>query len=763
MPKFFSTILFVLVLCIIPSPIYSQFGAIVGETILADITRRIDGGEKSDIIHRLSYSEKQAQISTLLSGLSGDSGGGNTYVNAPSEKKIVSANFKTDNPNIIFILFSDGTVSVLNYTHSQFGGSWEVGPRIPLFALIGFPIFNKIIGDAVYALVSGRVYASWDTAKTWSLDSINIGGETVNDIAVDISHYGWVVTQSRNLYYQHPDSNIWHKNTSFTTTGFPRAIFVDRKGRMFIATTASIATGRVMMSTDGGLSFTNISTGLTEQIISFGDDALGNVYAVGTGVQAFRLSNLAPPWELISDSLNAQKYLPSSDKIINSISGDSILYAATHYGLFQSTNYGTSWVHAPASLQSRSHNIHTPPIQAGNNYFFSNNLGIYRNAIGDSVWNKVFPQQGFVSGINAVTSDSAGNLYGNLPIKTSPSTWLFYIMKSTDYGNTWVPDTAGHKALGLLTGTQMLDYTVDRQGTQYLDAAGILYSKKPGQEWKRDTLGLRIKTTENIADVSLNNKKGIVYAGRRTGEFPTYGFALYKRAVNDSVWQVVDTSPITTTEARLYSDADGNLIVRTIGGTYKIWKYDGSTWTEIPLPTGIGSVPWPQHLAISKNGVLWGAFFGSNLNKGVYFTTNGGTSWKYVGLAGVGIKYVNTIEDTAYVVTILDGVHAFTTASEPTSVVNHKPEIVTSYELYQNYPNPFNPTTTIQFTIPRQGKVLLTIHDLLGREIAMIMNEERETGTHSVRFDARSLSTGVYFYTIRADAYVATKKLMVIK
>jgi hypothetical protein len=85
------------------------------------------------------------------------------------------------------------------------------------------------------------------------------------------------------------------------------------------------------------------------------------------------------------------------------------------------------------------------------------------------------------------------------------------------------------------------------------------------------------------------------------------------------------------------------------------------------------------------------------------------------------------------------------------------------YELYQNYPNPFNPTTTIRFTIPHRSNVTLKVYDMLGKEIATLVDEDKEPGGYSVNFDASGLPSGVYFYRIRAGEFNQTKKMVLMK
>ncbi len=88
-----------------------------------------------------------------------------------------------------------------------------------------------------------------------------------------------------------------------------------------------------------------------------------------------------------------------------------------------------------------------------------------------------------------------------------------------------------------------------------------------------------------------------------------------------------------------------------------------------------------------------------------------------------------------------------------------------NFALEQNYPNPFNPTTTIRFSIPpgTRGRTLLTIYDVLGREVSILANEETKPGRHEVVFDAGALSGGVYFYRLQAGAFSQTRKLLLLK
>ena len=86
-----------------------------------------------------------------------------------------------------------------------------------------------------------------------------------------------------------------------------------------------------------------------------------------------------------------------------------------------------------------------------------------------------------------------------------------------------------------------------------------------------------------------------------------------------------------------------------------------------------------------------------------------------------------------------------------------------SYSLSQAYPNPFNPTTTLNFAIPVDNEVTLSIYNLQGREVAMLINGNMKAGYHSITWNASSNASGVYFVKMLSGEYVNTQKLMLVK
>ncbi len=85
------------------------------------------------------------------------------------------------------------------------------------------------------------------------------------------------------------------------------------------------------------------------------------------------------------------------------------------------------------------------------------------------------------------------------------------------------------------------------------------------------------------------------------------------------------------------------------------------------------------------------------------------------------------------------------------------------FRLDQNYPNPFNPVTTISFSVPERSRVSLKVYDILGKEVSVLLNEDKSAGTYNIRFNAGTLASGVYLYRLETPAFAQTKKLILLK
>lgn len=101
--------------------------------------------------------------------------------------------------------------------------------------------------------------------------------------------------------------------------------------------------------------------------------------------------------------------------------------------------------------------------------------------------------------------------------------------------------------------------------------------------------------------------------------------------------------------------------------------------------------------------------------------------------------------------------------NEVTAINDVTENLDNNYRLFQNYPNPFNPTTTIEFSIPVNDYVRLSVFDILGREVEVLVNNNLSAGNHSINFDASGLSSGIYFYQLKTGDKILVKKLNLLK
>ena len=144
-------------------------------------------------------------------------------------------------------------------------------------------------------------------------------------------------------------------------------------------------------------------------------------------------------------------------------------------------------------------------------------------------------------------------------------------------------------------------------------------------------------------------------------------------------------------------------------------------------------------------------------------TTNGGLNWQNQSVQPnyylESVYFVN--ENLGWTVGN-DGVILKTT-NGGVNFIDDGDEVINDFFLSQNYPNPFNPVTTITYQIPQTGFVTLKVYDILGREVATLVNEEKPAGSYEVKFIGNGLTSGIYFYQLKAGDYSETKKMILLK
>ncbi len=197
----------------------------------------------------------------------------------------------------------------------------------------------------------------------------------------------------------------------------------------------------------------------------------------------------------------------------------------------------------------------------------------------------------------------------------------------------------------------------------------------------------------------------------------------------------------------------------------------GTTWSDIS-----SNLPDAPVNAFAVDPVEPSRLYLGN-DVGMYVSFNSGQSWWVLG-EGLPILPIGDIEIHPTTRELVAGTYGRSMYKidlnlVPTNVESSEP-VVTGFYLEQNYPNPFNPTTKIKYQIPLSppllkgeseagGFVTLKVYDILGNEIATLVNEEKPAGTYEITWYAEQLPSGVYFYKLQAGTFIETKKMLLLK
>lgn len=240
-----------------------------------------------------------------------------------------------------------------------------------------------------------------------------------------------------------------------------------------------------------------------------------------------------------------------------------------------------------------------------------------------------------------------------------------------------------------------------------------------------------------------------------------------------SMWIQIPTS---SSSSAYYLFGDAGISFRcyhngTAGQNNLILRGTGITDVNV---TGIGPAPTvvtfvcqqasttPYVIKAYKNGILSNTVSQSNINltAGTGFKVGGySTSSGFIGKMDEFRLYNRALTDEE----VYSSVYQDIPCGILTNYGNNNFEVPKNYLLNQNYPNPFNPVTKISFNIPETGIVSLTVYDILGREIAKLVNETKPAGNYIVDFDASNLSSGIYFYKLEVNGFKDVKKMTVLK
>ena len=539
------------------------------------------------------------------------------------------------------------------------------------------------------------------------------------------SNLGWVSGQNQILKTTNAgDSWVVNNISSF----FLDAFFVDENIGWFAG-----SGGQISKTTDGGQTWNNQTSNTTTQLNSifmidqnYGWAAGFNGVIVKTTDGGVNWNNITTP---TAEMLTGIKFLDQNN-------GWAIGNNGT---ILKSMDGGTSWALWSTNLESNLTN------------------GFFLNS-----------QTGWLAGSNGLvfkSSDSGDNWVGTaVPVLNT-----FYDIEFADINIGWAVGNNGNIIQstdgGLNWNTQVSGVTtrlnsISLMGIDTIFAVGlngtILKTTDRGNNW----MNILQSTSNQFNKIIKGESNDLWVCGYDNSSFTPL---LLKSDDYGISW--VNKFSIDSTA--LYSITKTNNVILISGGKSSpggiemfIYKStdDGEQWSKIlTLPGSVNGARFVD-LSINNNG----DYIAISLNK-IFFSSDQGNTWHSESFPLETLASLFFSDANTWWVTGQNSLVLKNTNSGITNIQGLHSSSPYNFYLFQNYPNPFNPSTKISYSVASLSRVILKVYDILGREVVVLVNEEKPTGRHEVNFNASSLASGVYFYQIKAGSFIQTKKLMLLK
>ncbi|MDP2364339.1 MAG: T9SS type A sorting domain-containing protein, partial [Ignavibacteria bacterium] len=329
------------------------------------------------------------------------------------------------------------------------------------------------------------------------------------------------------------------------------------------------------------------------------------------------------------------------------------------------------------------------------------------------------------------------------------------VYRSTDGGVSWQTFNSGLENLGIHS------IQVKKTGVIFLGTEGGIYrSTNNGYSWHKR--GFNNSKIECLAIDSSDNLLLGVYDYSNPFEPKAY---LYRSSNEGLNWETIkEFFRINSIHIGTY----GNYYVSAGNSFY--YSYDqGVNWGQSAIPHSIYAI------TSNKNNLL----YVGTIN-GVYVSTDLGVSWGELH-SGLPSTVINVpcleIDSKGYIYIGITDQTMYKSKSSTTDI-DDQHYVINNFKLSQNYPNPFNPSTKISWQSPIGSWQTLKVYDVLGNEVATLVNEYRPAGNYEVEFSAKggsaiggnvaqeslpAIASGVYFYRLQAGSYVQTKKMIYLK
>jgi photosystem II stability/assembly factor-like uncharacterized protein len=601
-----------------------------------------------------------------------------------------------------------------------------------------FSIVVNSLGDIIAGSNFG-IFRSEDGGNTWqAATTTNMG--TVYSLAFTENNVLFAGTGSR-IYKSTDNGDTWTQSGLY---GFRISdLTLDNTGDIY-ANVFYRGQG-IYRSKDQGVTWEQINAGITDQLTTAVEVNLkGDIY-VGSFEGGVFLKTSGQP------SFNQINLHQSMSQVLSIyIAQDNTLYICSELGgLFKRNESGTEWDQVNSGLPMD----HAIPLgfDSDNNFYFGNFYsGVYRSTDTGENW---FPIAPYLGGSHRFTFLANNDqLFLGTTIEIA---FVGVLFKSTDKGEIWEFFMEGIPSIDPNWPyiQVVMDMDVNSSGDLFaaLNTDGIYRRLVSDTSWYY--INGDIPDT-NIFSLCVNSND-VVFAGYRNGY-------IYKSDDNGEKW-VESLSGVQDYTVELLKSEGEYVFAILHNWNYPYqdsslgrYSYDnGSTWLNLNV-SGLGS-------RVNSIGSYNDVIVVGTDTSGVFLSSNFGNNWISVnkGLSDSHIKGI-VLHPDGYLLCGTEHKGIFIANLNPTNVDDiNKTSLM--FSLNQNYPNPFNPNTTISWQLAEGSDITLKVYDILGREVTTLASEYKPAGKYETELNATSLSSGVYFYQLKAGDFVDTKKLLLLK
>ena len=653
-------------------------------------------------------------------------------------------------------------------------------------------------GSAVFATSDGYFYRSTDNGANWTQFPYdgNSGWMVV--------HAGFLFLARDGVQRSYDNGDTWIESNYGLTN-----LYVNKLAVAGSSIFAMIDSGRVFQSDNDGISWFN--AGLDRRGITSFATFNNKLFAAGLGV--FRWDDTV--WTRIDSGFNVASITAMAAV------GSSLFAGDYHDGIYRSTDVGEHWTLVYPSFFPAIYEI----IGFGGSVFAASQVqgaGVLQSKDNGETWTKAnqgipyrLPYCFVANGPTLFVGTDGAGVFLSTDVGASwihsGVQWTFVtqfaskpnglggfqlfaltdgvgqgLYVTQDKGDHWTAVPPGYS-----WNPRMLAVNGDALYAGWTYSGSLFRSMDNGGTWT--DAGLQGKYMWNIVVKSFGLSAAKLFAG-------TYGKGAFLSVDDGTTWSPINVG-LTNNNVRALVISDSGIFAGTGDGVFRSTD-DGTSWSQAGLAgnyiaglatAGTDLFAWPPMSAAYRStdqGASWTQVMdngtpvnisglvatpngggGHNLlastwGNGIVLSTDNGNTWSRTdtGLATQWSEAITLVGSDLYAGSWGHGVWRRPLAEVTTAIGKTQENgLLKEFALEQNYPNPFNPGTTINYQLSTQSHVTLKVFDVLGREVATLINGVQESGYKSVDFNANNLSSGIYFYRLSAGSFTETKKLLLLK